>query len=114
MESLVGSEVWTRRNALDWNAEASLRFHWVQARQRAADRLAKLRGGSIGSLALGDPFGPTPGAFEDAKRDISRISLRELGLKQGRILNLPASGPCAEKKPIRLVVAYDRSAYQVG
>ena len=28
MVSLVGSEVWTRRNALDWGAEASLRFHW--------------------------------------------------------------------------------------
>ena len=29
-----------------------------------------------------------------------------LGEKQGRTLNLPASGPCAEKKPIRLVCAY--------
>jgi len=28
MVSLVGSDVWTRRNALDWGAEASLRFHW--------------------------------------------------------------------------------------
>ena len=28
MKTVVGSEVWARRNALDWVAETSLRFHW--------------------------------------------------------------------------------------
>ncbi len=31
--------------------------------QRAADRLAELRDGSIGSFALGDTFGPNLGGF---------------------------------------------------
>jgi hypothetical protein len=31
---------------------------------RAADRLTELRDGSIGSLALGDTFGPNMGSFQ--------------------------------------------------
>jgi hypothetical protein len=31
--------------------------------RRAADRLTEPRDGSIGSLALGDPFGPNLGSF---------------------------------------------------
>ena len=31
--------------------------------QRAVDRLAELRDWSIGSIALGDTFGPNPGSF---------------------------------------------------
>jgi hypothetical protein len=32
-------------------------------RRRAADRLAELRDGSIGSFALGNPLGPNFGGF---------------------------------------------------
>ncbi len=35
----------------------------VGGRRRAVDRLAELHDGSIGSLALGDPFGPSLGSF---------------------------------------------------
>ena len=38
-------------------------FPLVVGRQRAADRLAELRNWSIGSIALGDTFGPNPGSF---------------------------------------------------
>ena len=34
-----------------------------EGRQRATDRLAELRDGSIGSFALGHPFDPNPGGF---------------------------------------------------
>ena len=40
-------------------------FPLVEGRRRAADRLAELRDGSIGSLALGDPFGPNLGSFQE-------------------------------------------------
>ena len=38
-------------------------FPLVEGRRRAADRLAELRGGNIGSLALCDTFGPNLGGF---------------------------------------------------
>ena len=47
--------------------------------RRPADRLIELRAGNIGSFALGDTFGLNLGSFEDAKRDIDRGSLRDLG-----------------------------------
>ena len=44
--------------------------------QSEAPPWVRLRDGSIGSLTLGEPFGPNLAVFEDAKRDISRIYLR--------------------------------------
>ncbi len=38
-------------------------FALIEGRQRATDRLAELRDGSIGSFALGDTFGPNFGGF---------------------------------------------------
>ena len=38
-------------------------FPLVAGRRRAVDRLADPRDGSIGSFALGDPFGPNLGRF---------------------------------------------------
>jgi len=38
-------------------------FPLVLGRRRAADRLAELRNGSIGSFAQGDTFGPNLGGF---------------------------------------------------
>jgi hypothetical protein len=43
MLSLVGSDVWVCRNALDWGAEASLRYHTVGGGRRAVDRLRTAR-----------------------------------------------------------------------
>ena len=59
----------------------------VGGHRRAADRLAELRDGSIESLALGHPFDPNPGVFQDGKRDISRISLG-FGIEKTRGLSL--------------------------
>ncbi len=38
-------------------------FPLGEGRRGAADQLAELRDGSIGSFALGDPFGPNQGSF---------------------------------------------------
>jgi len=38
-------------------------FPLGEGRRRAVDRLAELRDGSIGSLALGDPLGPNLSGF---------------------------------------------------
>ena len=60
--------------------------------------------GSIGSPALGEPFGPNPGGFR-GRYASHKQDPWGTGIEKGRTLNLPASGPCAEKKPIRLVYA---------
>ena len=42
---------------------SELTFPLVVGGRRAADRLAELRDGSIGSFALGDPLSPNFGGF---------------------------------------------------
>jgi hypothetical protein len=42
---------------------SEFKFRLVEGRRRAVDRLAELRDWSIGSFALGDPFGPNLGSF---------------------------------------------------
>ncbi len=63
MVSLVGSEVWTRRIALDWGLAASLRFHWWKNVGQQLIDLQNCEIESIGSFAPGDPFGPNFGGF---------------------------------------------------
>jgi len=62
IESLVESDVCTRRKAVAWGF-SEFTFPLVEGRRRAVDRLAELRDGSIGSFALGDTFGPNFGGF---------------------------------------------------
>jgi hypothetical protein len=57
----LGGKNTQKRAGLELSSE--LTFPLLVGRQRAADRLAELRDGSIGSLAQGDPFGPNPGSF---------------------------------------------------
>jgi hypothetical protein len=63
IESLVGSEgQHTQKGAcLGRSSECTLPL--AAGGRRASDRLAKLRDGSIGSLALGHPFGPNLVSF---------------------------------------------------
>ncbi len=81
MVSLVGSEVEAQRNALVWGLAASLRFHLVERGRRAADRLAELRDGSIGSLALGDPLGPNLSGFRGSEARHQQDLLKRVGIE---------------------------------
>ncbi len=63
IESLVGPEgQHTQKNA-GLGLRSEFTFPLLAGGQRSADRLAELRDGSIGSLALGDPLGPNLGGF---------------------------------------------------
>ena len=67
------------RNALDWVAETSLRFHW---KKDLSERLIDWQNCAVGSLDRSHRAIRSAqiwAVFEDAKRDISKISLRELG-----------------------------------
>jgi hypothetical protein len=65
IESVVGSEdLHTQKDAcLVLSSEFA--FPLGEGRRRAADRLAELGDGSIGSFALGDPFGLNLGGFRE-------------------------------------------------
>ena len=54
-------------------------FALIEGRQRATDRLAELRDGSIGSFALAIRSAQILAVFGDAKRDIDRGGLRGSG-----------------------------------
>jgi len=63
IESMVGSEgLHTQKDAY-LGLSSEFTFPLGEGRWRAADRLTELRDGSIGSLALGDTFGPNLGSF---------------------------------------------------
>jgi hypothetical protein len=52
----------TQKNA-GLGLSSEFTFPLVVRRRRATDRLTELRDGSIGSLALGDPFDPNSASF---------------------------------------------------
>jgi len=85
------------RNALDWVAEASLRFHW---KKDVSEQTIDWRNCAVGALDRSHwviRSAQIWAVFEDAKRDISKISLREQGWKQGRTLIYPQAGPALRK-----------------
>jgi hypothetical protein len=63
IESLVGSEGLHTQKRAGLGRISEFTIPLVEGGQRAVDRLAELRDGSIGSLALGDPLGPNLGGF---------------------------------------------------
>jgi hypothetical protein len=63
IESLVGSEGQHTLKDACLGLSSEFTFPLGVGRRRAADRLAELRDGSIGSLALGDPLGPNLSSF---------------------------------------------------
>ena len=60
---LVGLGDLHRQKDAGLGLSSDFTFSLVLGGQRAADRLTELRDGSIGSFALGDPFGPNLGGF---------------------------------------------------
>jgi len=64
IESLVGSGQYTQKGrCLGLSSEFT--FPLGGGGRRRADRRTGLRDGSIGSFALGDPFGPNLGGFRE-------------------------------------------------
>jgi hypothetical protein len=63
MKSLVGSEGLHTQKRACLRRSSEFTFSLVVRGRRGADRLTELRDGSIGSFALGDPFGPNQGSF---------------------------------------------------
>jgi hypothetical protein len=59
----VGSEGLHTLKRTGLGLSSELTFPLIVRGNRAADRLTKLHDGSIGSLALGDPFGPNLVSF---------------------------------------------------
>jgi hypothetical protein len=59
----VGSEGQHTQKDAYLGLSSEFTFPLGEGRWRAADRLTELRDGSIGSLALGDTFGPNLGGF---------------------------------------------------
>ena len=58
-------------------------FPLVEGRRRAADRLAELRGGNIGSFAQGDPFGPSLVGFRGCKARLKQDLLNNWDRNKG-------------------------------
>jgi hypothetical protein len=56
-------------------------FPLVEGGRRAADRLAELRDGSIGSLALGDPLGPNLSGFRGSEARHQQDLLKRVGIE---------------------------------
>ncbi len=56
-------------------------FPLVVGGRRAADRLAELRDGSIGSFALGDTFGPNLGSFWGREARHRKGLLKRVGIE---------------------------------
>ena len=63
MVSFGGLERLDTQNCACLGFSSGFTFPLVEERRRAADRLAELRDGSIGSFALGHTFGPNVGGF---------------------------------------------------
>jgi hypothetical protein len=63
IESSVGSEGQHTQKDAGLGLSSEFTFPLQVRGQRAVDRLAELRDWSIGSIALGDTFGPNPGSF---------------------------------------------------
>ena len=79
MVSLVGSEVWTRRNALDWGAEASLRFHWKKNVGEQPIDWQNCATGALDRSHWAIRSAQILAVFGDAKRDVDRGGLRGSG-----------------------------------
>ena len=108
IESLVGSEgQHTQKNAC-LRLSSEFTFPLVAGgHRRATNQLRNCETGALDRSHWAICSAQIWTVFGDAKRGIVRGSLRELRSKSGRNLHLPASRPCAEKNPIKLV--YDHS-----
>ena len=65
MVSLGGLERLDTQDCACLGFSSGFTFPLEEERRRAADRMAVLRSGRIGSFAQGDPFGPNLGGLRD-------------------------------------------------
>ena len=72
MVSFSGLERLDRQDCACLGFSSGFTFPLEEERRRAADRLAELRNGSIGSFAQGDPFGPSLVGFRGRKAKLKQ------------------------------------------
>jgi hypothetical protein len=78
--------------------------------QRAADRMAELRDGSIGPPALGDPFGPNFGGFRVRLARNKPDLFEKVGIETNAHLESTCKRACASKKTTRPLYAHSSPA----
>ncbi len=104
----MGSEGQHTQKRAGLGLSSEFTFPLVVGRRRASDQLRNCATGTLDRSPLAIRSAQIRAVFEDGKRDLSRISLRTGDRNKERTLNLPASGPCVEKNPIRPVCDYDQ------
>ena len=78
---MVGSEGQHTQKDACLGLSSEFTFLLGEGRRRAADRLTKPQDGSIGSFALGDPFGPNLGSFRGREARHKQRLLKRVGIE---------------------------------
>jgi len=81
IESFVGSEGLHTQKRASLGRSSEFTFPLVEGGRRTADRLTELRSWSIGSLALGDKFGPKPSGFRGREARQRSDLFKRLGIE---------------------------------